>query len=72
MSVPLRPSSEHLLSVRAPGARNRCGNPPSSFFILIPSRHPYRIAQLFGQLASAGSAPPCGFPPTRTFDGLKP
>ena len=23
------------------------------FFILIPSLHPYRIAQLFGQLASA-------------------
>jgi hypothetical protein len=45
---------------------------PSHFFILIPSSHLYRIAQLFGQLASAVSAPPCGFPPTRTFDGLKP
>lgn len=67
----LSPPNVTLLRAHVPGARNQYRF-PLSFFILIPSSHLYRMAQLFGQLASAGSAPPCGFPPTRTFDGLKP
>jgi hypothetical protein len=41
-------------------------------FILIPSFHLYRIAQLFGQLASAISALPAVSPLHVLFDGLKP